>query len=44
MEKNNYIIEIEVLVCKTKYSIHIVFYVSIPKGDIGSVFGYERNW
>jgi len=43
MENNNRTIDMEVLVCKTKYSLHINIYMSIPEGDISRVFGHKRN-
>jgi hypothetical protein len=43
MENNNCTIVIEVFVCKTKYSIYVVIYVTIPKGDNVGGFGHERN-
>jgi hypothetical protein len=43
MEYNNRIVMTELFICKTKYSIHVILYVSIPKGDIDRVFGHEKN-
>jgi hypothetical protein len=43
MENKNYAIPFHVFVCETKYPIHIVIYVTIPRGDINGRYGDKRD-
>jgi hypothetical protein len=44
MEKKNCTIVCKVFVCKTKYFVRIIIYVTIPKGDNCGSCGDKRNW
>jgi len=33
----------EIFICKTKYSIHLIIYMSIIEGDNSGGFGDEKN-
>jgi hypothetical protein len=44
MENKNYAIFFHVFICKTKYPIHIVIYVTILGRDNNGRYGDKINW
>jgi hypothetical protein len=44
MENKNCTILFHVFVCKTKYLVHIVIYVTVLGGDNSGRFGNKKDW
>jgi hypothetical protein len=44
MENKNYTILFRVFMCKTKYLVYIIIYVTVLRGDNTGRYGDKRKW